>query len=337
MNPEQFQRLEALYDVAAALEPADRARFIDESCASDEELRQELLAAFRNESSGFTGLIATAAAHATESDDGWTGRRVGPYRIVRPLGRGGMGAVHLAVRDDDQFHKEVAIKTLKFDLDDGPAVARFRHERQILAHLEHPNIARLLDGGATEHGTPYIVLEYVEGVPITQWCAQQQLTIEQRLQLFCRVCDAVQYSHQHLVVHRDLKPGNILVTSDGIPKLLDFGIAKLLATDAPAPAATASGALLMTPDYASPEQVRGEAVSTMTDVYALGAVLYEMLTGRRAHDLERYDAVEVARVVCETDVRPPSTWGESAASRGSRHHRAQGDAEGSRAPVSLGH
>ena len=310
MNAEQFQRLESLYDAALALDPAERARFIDESCAADEELRRQLLAAFKSESSGFTGVVAHAAAIAAEGDDNWTGRRMGPYRIVRPLGRGGMGAVYLAVRDDEQFHKEVAIKTLKFDLDGGPAVARFRHERQILAHLEHPNIARLLDGGATEHGTPYIVLEYVEGVPISEWCEQRQLTLEQRLQLFRHVCDAVQYSHQHLIVHRDLKPGNILVTSDGIPKLLDFGIAKLLAADAPAPATTATGALLMTPDYVSPEQVRGESVSTATDVYALGAVLYEVLTGRRAHDLHRYDAVEIARVVCETDVRSPSTWGD---------------------------
>jgi tetratricopeptide (TPR) repeat protein len=310
MTPEQFQRLEALYDAAAAIDPARRAQFIDESCAGDEELRRELLAAFRSESSGFTGVVAHAAAGAAEGDNSWTGRRVGPYRIVRPLGRGGMGAVHLAVRDDDQFHKEVAIKTLKFDLDGGPAVLRFRHERQILAHLEHPNIARLLDGGATEHGSPYIVLEYIEGMPITQWCEERHLTVEQRLQLFRLVCEAVHYSHQHLIVHRDLKPANILVTSAGVPKLLDFGIAKLLASDAPLASVTATGAVLMTPDYVSPEQVRGEAVSTATDVYALGAVLYEMLTGHRAHDLQRYDPIEIARVVCETDIRPPSTWGD---------------------------
>ena len=310
MKPEQFQRLEELYDAAAALDPAERARFIDESCGADEELRQALMTALQGESSGFTGVVAQAAARATEGDDAWTGRRMGPYRLVRPLGRGGMGAVYLAVRDDDQFHKEVAIKTLKFDLDDGPAVARFRHERQILAHLEHPNIARLLDGGTTEHGTPYIVLEYVEGVPITQWCDERRLALEQRLQLFRHVCAAVQYSHQHLIVHRDLKPANILVGSDGVAKLLDFGIAKLLAADVPLPAVTATGALLMTPDYVSPEQVRGEAVSTVTDVYALGAVLYELLTGRRPHELQRYDAIEIARVVCETAVRPPSTWGD---------------------------
>jgi tetratricopeptide (TPR) repeat protein len=310
MNPDRFRRLEALYDAAAAITPTDRARFIDESCADDEELRSELLAALAGGGSGFTGVVAHAAASVAEGDETWTGRRVGHYRIVRPLGRGGMGAVYLAVRDDEQFHKQVAIKMLKFELDGGPAVARFRHERQILAHLEHPNIARLLDGGATEHGTPYIVLEYVEGVPITEWCERQRLSVEQRLQLFRRVCDAVQYSHQHLIVHRDLKPGNILVTSDGVPKLLDFGIAKLLDADTPVPVATATGALLMTPDYVSPEQVRGDAVSTATDVYALGAVLYELLTGQRAHRLERYDAIEIARVVCDTEIRPPSVFGD---------------------------
>src|SRR5262245_2674769 len=207
MNPDRFRRMEALYDAAAAMDPGDRTRFIEDQCAGDEELRRELIAAFREADSGLTTLVEHAAAAAAEREADWTGRRIGAYRIVRPLGRGGMGAVFLAVRDDDHFYKAVAIKTLKFDLDSGPAVSRFRHERQILAHLEHPNIARLLDGGATEHGTPYIVLEYVEGIPITDWCERQQLSIERRLHLFRRVCDAVQYAHQHLIVHRDIKPG----------------------------------------------------------------------------------------------------------------------------------
>ena len=281
-----------------------------------------------------------AAAAARRREDNWTGRRVGPYRIVRPLGRGGMGAVYLAVRDDDQFHKEVAIKTLKFELEGGPAVSRFRHERQILAHLEHPNIARLLDGGTTEQGTPYIVLEYVAGVPIASWCEQQQLSIEQRLRLFRQVCDAVQYAHQHLIVHRDIKPGNILVTADGVPKLLDFGIAKLLDAGAvdgvEALTATATGALLMTPDYASPEQVRGEAVSTATDVYSLGAVLYQLLTGQRPHAL--------AELRCRRDRPRGLRDGNPAAERAGqppfarrpRQHRAEGDAEGAGAPLCIG-
>jgi tetratricopeptide (TPR) repeat protein len=311
MTPDQFRRLDALYDEAAALGPAERSRFIDERCADDEEVRRELLAAFgADESSGLTRLVERAAAAAAGVEPGWTGRRVGPYRIVRPLGHGGMGAVYLAVRDDAEFHKQVAIKTLKFELDGGPAVARFRHERQILAHLEHPNIARLLDGGTTEHGTPYIVLEYVDGVQIGEWCQQKRLTVDDRLRLFRQVCDAVQYAHQHLIVHRDIKPGNILVTSDGVPKLLDFGIAKLLDSDALAGFHTMhTSGPMMTPDYVSPEQVRGEPVSTATDVYALGAVLYELLTNTRPHALQSYDPAEIARVVCETDVRPPSATG----------------------------
>jgi eukaryotic-like serine/threonine-protein kinase len=310
MTPEQFRRLDSLYDAAAALAPAERSRFIDEHCADDEELRRELLAALAADGrSGFTGLVERAAT-AVSVDAAWTGRRIGPYRIVRPLGHGGMGTVYLATRDDAEFHKQVAIKTLKFELDGGPAVARFRHERQILAHLEHPNIARLLDGGTTEHGTPYIVLEFVDGLQIVDWCQRQRLTIDDRLRVFCYVCDAVQYAHQHLIVHRDIKPGNILVTSDGIPKLLDFGIAKLLDSEALAGFHTIhTSAPMMTPDYVSPEQVRGEPVSTSTDVYGLGAVLYELLTNTRPHALHTYDPAEIARVVCETDVRPPSTTG----------------------------
>ena len=304
--------MEALYDAAAALDAAERTRFINEQCAGEEDLRRELMAAFGDAGSGLTGIVEHGAAAVAESDDNWAGRRMGPYRIERPLGRGGMGAVYLAIRDDDEFHKEVAIKTLKFELG-GSERLRFRHERQILAHLEHPHIARLLDGGTTEHGTPYIVLEYVAGVEITAWCEQQQLSIEQRLRLFRQVCEAVQYAHQHLVVHRDIKPGNILVTPDGVPKLLDFGIAKLLDSSVemgPQPIATATGVRLMTPDYASPEQVRGEAVSTATDVYSLGAVLYQLLTGQRPHALRNYDAVEIARVVCQAETRPPSALGD---------------------------
>jgi eukaryotic-like serine/threonine-protein kinase len=311
MNPDQFKRLDALYDAAAALGPAERSRFIDESCADDEEVRRELHVAFAADgSSGLTGLVEGAAAAATGVDAAWAGRRIGSYRIVRRLGQGGMGAVYLAVRDDAEFHKQVAIKTLKFDLDSGSAVARFRHERQILAHLEHPNIARLLDGGTTDQGTPYIVLEYVDGVQIVEWCQQQEMTVDDRLRLFRHVCDAVQYAHQHLIVHRDIKPGNILVTSDGVPKLLDFGIAKLLDTDALAGFHTVNtSGPMMTPDYVSPEQVRGDPVSTATDVYSLGAVLYELLTNTRPHALRTYDPAEIARVVCETGVRPPSATG----------------------------
>ena len=321
MTADQFRRLEQLYDAASNLDAVERRRFIDEQCADDEEVRRELLAALQDDGSGLTALVERAAAATVADAADAAGRRMGPYQIVRPIGRGGMGAVYLAIRDDDQFHKEVAIKTLKFELDGGPSVARFRHERQILAHLEHPNIARLLDGGTTEHGTPFIALEYVRGVQIVEWCERERLSIEQRLRLFRQVCDAVTYAHQHLIVHRDIKPGNILVTADGVPKLLDFGIAKLLDAGALAgfddTSQTATSALLMTPDYVSPEQVRGERVSTATDVYSLGAVLYELLTGQRPHSLQNYDAAEIARIVCDTEITMPSV--------AARNRRLRGD------------
>jgi tRNA A-37 threonylcarbamoyl transferase component Bud32 len=312
MTPQRWQRLEALYDAAAELPPLERARFLDDQCQDDEDLRHELTAMLRDAGSGFTNALEHAAAAIAQDTDSWTGRRVGPYRILRTIGTGGMGAVFLAIRDDDQFRKEVAIKTLKFEAVDRATLTRFRHERQILAGLEHPNIARLLDGGANEQGTPYLVMEYVAGIPITDYCGSRQLTIEGRLRLFRQVCAPVQYAHQKLIVHRDIKPGNILVTAEGHPKLLDFGIAKLLdpsGETADLATQTATGMRLMTPDYASPEQVRGDAITTATDVYSLGAVLYELLTGRRPHALQNYDAVEIARVICLTEAPRPSTTG----------------------------
>jgi serine/threonine protein kinase len=245
----------------------------------------------------------------------WIGRRVGPYRIQKLLGRGGMGAVFLANRDDDQFRKNVALKLLRFDTDDAAILARFRNERQILAALDHPNIAALYDGGSTEEGLPYIVMEYVVGETITAYGESQHLSITARLRIFSQVCDAVQYAHQKLIVHRDIKPGNILVNRDGVPKLLDFGIAKLLLAPellGDAMPRTQTGLFAMTPDYASPEQIRGEVVSTATDVYSLGAVLYEVLTGQRPHRLTSYDLAELHSEICDSDPKTPSTVGGAA-------------------------
>jgi eukaryotic-like serine/threonine-protein kinase len=245
----------------------------------------------------------------------WIGRRVGPYRIQKLLGRGGMGAVFLANRDDDQFRKNVALKLLRFDTDDPAILARFRNERQILAALDHPNIAALYDGGSIGDGLPYIVMEYVVGETLTAYCESYHLSIPARLQLFCQVCDAVQYAHQKLIVHRDLKPGNILVTREGVPKLLDFGIAKLLLAPellGDAALRTQTGYFAMTPDYASPEQIRGEPVSTATDVYSLGVILYEVLTGQRPHRLTRHDLGEIQSEICESVPRMPSTVGGAA-------------------------
>jgi serine/threonine protein kinase len=220
-----------------------------------------------------------------------------------------MGTVYLAVRDDDAFQKRVAIKILKRGMDTDAIVRRFRNERQILAGLDHTYIAGLLDGGTTPDGLPYFSMEYVEGQTIGDYCEMRQLGTTARLQLFRKVCSAVQYAHQNLVIHRDLKPANVLVTADGTPKLLDFGIAKLVNPELGGHtlAPTAAGLQLMTPEYASPEQVRGDHVTTASDVYSLGVLLYELLTGRRPYHLTTRSAAEIARVVCEAVPVRPST------------------------------
>jgi serine/threonine-protein kinase len=232
-------------------------------------------------------------------------RRIGPYKLIRELGHGGMGTVFLAARADEQFEKRVALKILRGS-DTEEVIRYFRRERQILAGLEHPNICRLLDGGSTEEGLPYFVMEYVEGEPIDRYCDERKLSIPERLKLFEGVCSAVQYAHRSLVVHRDLKPGNILVTEEGVPKLLDFGIAKLLN-----PGVAGGGAhetvMALTPDYASPEQVRGRAITTATDVYSLGVILFELLTGHRPYRVKSQEQVEVLKAVCEEEPDRPST------------------------------
>ncbi len=245
-------------------------------------------------------------AEESEPEVRSAGRRIGPYRIERLLGRGGMGAVYLAMRVDE-FEKRVAIKVLKRDMSTGEVVRRFRHERQILAELEHPNIAQLLDGGTTEAGLPYIVMEYVEGEPIDSYCDRHRLGVRRRLELFRKVCSAVHLAHQHLIVHRDIKPGNIVVGADGEPKLLDFGIAKPLDTHgSSAPVLTASGIRPMTLKYASPEQVGGDAITTASDVYSLGVVLYELLTWSWPYPTSGDKWLDLANAIQQQPARRPS-------------------------------
>jgi serine/threonine protein kinase len=216
-----------------------------------------------------------------------------------------MGVVYRARRDDDIFRKEVAIKVVKRGMDTDEILARFVHERRILARLEHPSIARIIDGGA-EAGLPYLVMEYVEGVNLSDYCALNKLSLRERLELFCKVCAAVEYAHHHLVVHRDLMPSNILVDAQGTPKLLDFGIAKLLSLDDGQTTLTSDGMQVLTPQYASPEQVSGEPITTASDIYSLGAILYELLTGSRAHRITSHTPVSLLRAICEEEVVPPS-------------------------------
>ncbi|HEX4966023.1 MAG TPA: serine/threonine-protein kinase, partial [Thermoanaerobaculia bacterium] len=234
------------------------------------------------------------------------GERIGPYQVVRRLGAGGMGVVYLALRADGELRRRVALKVLRPGLDSEEAVRRFRTERQILAALEHPNIARLLDVGTTERGLPYFVMEYVEGQPVDAYCEAQGLSLRQRLELFLTICSAVELAHRNLVVHRDLKPGNILVTAEGTPKLLDFGIAKLLNPELSALTLGATAGQPMTPDYASPEQVRGEHITTASDVYSLGVLLYELLTGRHPYRARASSPAEMRRLVTEEEPPKPS-------------------------------
>ncbi|MGH7554688.1 MAG: serine/threonine-protein kinase, partial [Longimicrobiales bacterium] len=316
MSPDRWRRVEEIFHAVAELPASERTTFLDRECEADAELRAEvesLLAADTTESSLVKSVIENEAEHlATERDQSVIGQHIGPYRVIREIGQGGMGTVYLAARDDQQFEKEVALKLVRLGMDTEFLVKRFRQERQILALLEHPNIARLLEGGVSADGRPYFAMEYVDGAPITKFCEDRQLPINERLWLFRRVCRAVDYAHQKLVVHRDLKPSNILVTPDGEPKLLDFGIAKLLSdheasSSAKAMAMTLTLMRVMTPDYASPEQVRGEPSSTVTDVYSLGIVLYEILTGKRPHRFRSYTPSEIERVICREEPEKPST------------------------------
>jgi WD40 repeat protein/serine/threonine protein kinase len=293
--------------------PAERTAYLFEICRENDWARmqaQALLVAYDSagnfiEKPAVAGLVGVSAFSDEASI---TDRHIGPYRIMREIGRGGMGVVYLAYRADQEYLKLVAIKLVRPGPNSDEVVRRFRQERQILANLEHPNIAGLLDGGTTKEGWPYVVMEYVVGVPITDYCDEHSLSVTERLELFLRVCAAAAYAHRNLVIHRDLKPGNILVTENGVVKLLDFGIAKLLdQKDQIDPTIfTRTGVHLMTPDYASPEQVRGEAITTATDVYSLGVVLYELLTGHRPYQFKKRSLVEIERVISEQEPERPS-------------------------------
>ncbi|MGH9258363.1 MAG: tetratricopeptide repeat protein [Acidimicrobiales bacterium] len=311
MTPSRWEQIERLFEAAADLDARGQAAFLAEACGSDTELRAEveaLVAAERRSRSGafISDPVQRAAeALAGDSDASRVGERVGPYRLVREIGRGGMGTVYLAERADAQYQASVAIKFARGGFAAPELERRFRAERQFLAGLTHPNIARLLDGGTTSEGTPYLVMELVEGEPIDVWCDRQGLGLDGRLALFQQTCAAVQHAHQALIVHRDLKPSNILVTADGTPKLVDFGIAKLLTGDEVADATTTIR--LLTPAYSAPEQVRGGRITVATDVYALGGVLYRLVTGRVPLEVTGASAAEVERRVCEEDVPLPST------------------------------
>ena len=310
MNPERWHRIEELFCTVVDRPAAERGAYLTRVCGDDEDLRREVLELLDHETAD--GFLEDPIKHATvavasEPADEMAGQRIGPYRLIRLVGRGGMGAVYEAARDDRQFDQRVALKLIRRGMDSEFVRQRFLRERQILASLDHPHIARLFDGGTTADGQPYFVMEFVEGESIISYCRQHALPLAAKLNLFRDVCAAVQHAHQKLVIHRDLKPGNILVTAGGTPKLLDFGIAKLLASDTgEAHTRTETAVRLMTPDYASPEQVRGGAITTATDVYALGVVLYELLTERRPYQFETYAPLEIEHAICDTEAARPS-------------------------------
>ena len=311
MQAEHWQRLEEIFQSALDRPPQGRAAWLDSACGDDLELRGEvdsLLAAHATGDFDFTRAAFAEALTVLEQRTArmQEGQRVGPYRIVRELGRGGMSRVYLAARADQAFEKQVAVKVVAHGLDSEEVTRRFESERQILARLDHPNITRIIDGGTTEDGLPFLVMDYVEGLPIDQYCDAHALDVDARLRLFQGVCTAVHYAHQHLVIHRDIKPANVLVTSDGVPRLLDFGIAKLLAPVAPPSEATHTVLRRLTPEYASPEQVRGEALTTASDVYSLGVLLYRLLCGQPPYRTRISSANQLERAICEEQPERPS-------------------------------
>ncbi len=315
MDRERWQAAERIFERALEEDAATRNAFLTEACGGDSALRSEVEGLLRHHESAEAGGFLEDPARLTEAldaeaapEDPFVGKELGPYRVQSLQGSGGMGNVYLAVRQAE-FRHQVAIKVLRRSMASGDLLRRFSSEMQVLAVLsKHETIAGLLDAGSTEDGLPYFVMEFVDGEPIDAYCDHHRNSLRERIALFRQICDAVQFAHQHMVIHRDLKTGNILVRVDGVPKLIDFGIAKLVSPElAGADAAvTIAARRFMTPNYASPEQVRGESLTTASDVYSLGVVLYELLSGCLPYDLEGLRQDEQLHAICEVDPEPPS-------------------------------
>lgn len=337
MRPEQWQSVKDKIETLLELDAAELPAYLDQIAGNDHELRRELeslLFSKEKMADDFLDLPAYSGHEPLLPASSVIGKRLGPYQIVAKIDHGGMGEVYRALRVDDQYQKQVAIKLIRAGRESAFVVARFKHERQILANLEHPNIARLLDGGTTPEGVPYLVMELIEGESIIEYCDQRALDVIARLELFRQVCSAVQFAHQRLIIHRDIKPGNILVTAEGIPKLLDFGISKILGSEGETGSRdqTATFLRMLTPAYASPEQIRGEPITTASDVYSLGVVLYELLTGRHPYRRSDIALEDIERAVCEFEPDKPST---AVKKMGERTDSAPSDPS-PRAPTAIG-
>lgn len=310
MTQQRWKQIREIFDSALDKPTADRNAFVDETCADDPDLRKEVLELLQS-MDGHADFLEKPVAPLAFSEkpvDRMEGRMLGPYKLSRCIGKGGMGTVYAASRADKEYQKQVAIKLVRQGMDTEDILRRFRQERQVLAGLDHPNIARLLDGGTTEEGLPYLVMEFVEGVTMDRYAESQNLSINERLKLFCTICSAVQFAHQNLIVHRDLKPGNILVGPDGVPKLLDFGIAKLLNPEFSPDTVelTRTDMRPMTPEFASPEQVRGEPITTASDVYSLGVILYRLITGCGPYKYKSNTIIDIEKAILDESPERPS-------------------------------
>jgi eukaryotic-like serine/threonine-protein kinase len=310
MNPTRWAKISEIIETALEKPETERAAYLTEVCGADTALRQEIdsLLSYEETETDFFEKNQISPLMFADSDkltDSFIGKQIGKYKISEMLGEGGMGAVFLGERTGGEFEQQVAIKLLKQGFVSKVALSRFISERQILARLHHRYIAQLIDGGTTDEGMPYLIMEYVEGLPLMDYCQKNNLGLKERLGIFQNICSAVQYAHQHLVIHRDLKPSNILVTEDGSPKLLDFGISKLVSPDDDAQQ-TQTEFRAMTPAYASPEQIRGEPISTASDIYSLGVILYELLTGKRPYDTDSKNFSQIIKMITDDEPTRPS-------------------------------
>ena len=307
MNPQKWQKVKEVFNQAVDLPVLERPSFLADSCAEDEEMRLELerLLAFAEEDDD--ALEENAFNYLTEEKEPSLPEKIGVYKIICEIGRGGMGVVYEALRETRDFKQKVALKVIKRGMDTDAILSRFRHEQQILALLVHPNIARFLDGGMTTDGLAFYAMEYVEGQPLDEYGETRNLGINERLELFREICSAVQFAHKNFVIHRDLKPSNIIVSPEGIPKLLDFGISKILSEESDGTIGTATALGMMTPAYASPEQILGLRVNTATDIYSLGVILCELLTGQKPYRVNSNRQPELIKAICESEPLRPSS------------------------------